>query len=339
MRKPTNNTSSSSLGLLLISSAVIGAGILVWLIVLTARMPQASANAPNFSLIETCSVNPVSEHTKVSMFNVTEMPDPVMIDTLPGLLLDTIEIITSACNGVVHGINRTTGQISYTPMGITFGGQTVLDIFQYRGLDNCSVWHVVSQTVCSQTVGTPPMVQSNCFPPINGVPPLDTAQRIFGPLNVVAGTNPIDWTSLVFTSFEVYYQCSDQRGTIELNCVNTNDASRAMIPWQNSQCSSMIDGPQIVAFTPPASNLPASTAFLPALLPAIPTSTSVAFSHTLTHNNAGTITYTQTSSNNFPYQAALRFRFQVSDTIGLVSNEGVGYFFYEYVLSGGPNKK
>lgn len=335
MRRVTSNTASSSLGLLLISSALIGAGIFAWLIVLTVRTPQASVNSPNFGLIETCSVNPVSEHTKVSMFNVTEMPDPVMIDTLPGLLLDTIEIITSACNGVVHGINRTTGQISYTPVGITFGGQTVLDIFQYRGLDNCSVWHLVSQTVCSQSVGTPPVVQSNCFPPVSGVSPLNTAQRIFGPLNVVAGTNPIDWSTLVFTSFEVYYQCSDQRATSPFTCVNTNDASRAMINWGRSECSLLTDIPSIGLTTPPAANLPANTAFLP------PNMANVnGYSHTLTHNNAGSITYTQ--NGNFPpaqYQAALRFRFQVSDTMGLVSNEGVGYFFYEYVDPGGPNKK
>lgn len=304
-----------------VTTAIISIGTIVWMTVLTTRSSGTITLAPLIAA-ETCSVTTQTEHYRIVMLNFTSADMPMVIEPLQGILPSTIQILSSACNGVINSINFTTGQITYTP---SIGEQqTIIDVFQYRALDSCGEWHVVTQSVCTQVVTIPPMFTENCYPEVLGSS--STAVRLLPNLGIVQGDNPIDWSTLEFISFDAFYE--NVPGST--NCVNTDEAQQAMLPWGTSQLNMPFSSPRILpaVLLPPA--LPGNTAIiLSPVIPADPSSRS--FRHELTHDNAGSIEYQQIPiTSPEAISVAFRIRVQVSDTSGVVSNPGVVYYFYEF---------
>lgn len=300
-------------------------GLAIWLLLLTIYVCNRVnvATVPLTTTMPTCSVLKKTEHSRVIMFNMTVSGTSVSIPIMDGLNADTVEIISGACSGVIQSVNYTSGEIVYTASFVEL--QTVLDIFQYRALDNCSVWHVVTQSVCSQTVPVPPTIETACYPEI----PEDASPSFtytFPMLTTIMGTNPIDWSTFQFVTFDAYYEFSSFEAGPTI-CINSDEAQRAMLPWGTSDFEFSPPGSQInpAVAQPPA--LPASTAVLFSPAPFGPSGT--AFTHTLQHIGGGVLTYTQTQSGAFspPVSVALRIRVQVSDTMGIASNTATLYLF------------
>lgn len=318
------------------TTVVVSIGLFIWLLFLTIYVCQRvdGTTIRTEAIVAVCSVAKNEEHSRVIMFNMTSPNMPLVIPIMPGLLFDTTEIVNGACSGVVNSINYTSGEISYTPSFEEL--QTVLDIFQYRALDNCSVWHVVTQSVCSQTTIVPPIIENGCYPELpESISP--SFVYTFPMVTATMGENPIDWPSFQFVTFEAYYEFVDVEIGPATICMNSDESQRAMIPWGTSELESPFFSPQITPAVAQPPTLPATTAVLTSPTPFGPGGTS--FTHTLQHIGSGVIRYSQTQAGaaSAPVPVAFRIRVRVFDTTGLVSNTATLYLFV--TESGGAGEK
>lgn len=287
-------------------------------ILLTRHAPGTTIVVPVPECNATLIPYPI-EHNRIVMMNESESMGSFDISVLSELLPDTIEIVSMACNGLLGDVNYTTGAIGYTP---TFGsGQsTVLDVFQYRGLDVCGKWHLVTQTVCSQRQLMPPLLLTACHPAAG----YELVPYTLPMIDFVLGSAPIDWSTLEFVGFDMFTPFSSLEVPIDM-CQDTTDAQRAMYPWGTSDLGA--SPTYITAAVPLPPTLPASTAVLQnEYLP--PFGTPGQMQHILTHANNGIVTYSLTT-NTFAVEvsSAYRMRVRVKDTNGLQSNTVAIYLY------------
>lgn len=218
---------------------------------------------------------------------------------------NTVQIIKQPCFGNIQSVNVITGNITYASNYI----DPYLDIFQYTIVDDCNIVRTVNQFVCKRGISAiPPMLNNAC----HTVQSFSTGT---GPSNYdltpsgVAGTNPIDWSTLTFLNLTTY------RDDDACNAINCNTMN---IPYGTTN-SVDYSPPNITSLT---SN--SITITWPSLNP------NPNLLITITHNGAGIITYTQNYNyynGNFAYKIGM----QVSDVNSNVSNTAM---FQWLVFSG-----
>lgn len=229
------------------------------------------------------------EITNIFAFNLSANVQIPPINLNP----HTVQILKLPCFGNIQSVDIVTGNITYAPNN----SNPYLDVFQYSILDDkCNIVRKVNQFVCQKGPSIiPPMLNNIChdFQTFGTGSPVNFDLTLSG----MAGTYPIDWSTLTFISISTY---------IDDDICNPKMCG-AMVPYGTTNSTNY--GPAIVtSFT--------SNSIVLHWPPLVMTPT---LNITFSHNNAGLLTYTIDylfENQNIAYKIGL----QVSDTHGNLSN-------------------
>lgn len=242
----------------------------------------------------------------------------VWIQLREGLQPGTVMLTQNSCTGNILTIDEMTGNVLYQPATDLAAGR--VDMYRYTAADACGVLHKVTQLVCQPT-STPPFANASGMnsttigggslgfpePPL---PPV-SLETAFG---IVAGTNPIDWSTFEFVDISTY--------TAPYSSLTGPTSAYPTFPYGTNASPSLL-GPGVTV-GPGSVRLDGTGAY-----------SGFAYTVTMSVDSSGffTISYsaspapfTWPSAPNYNWATAVRFRFRVQDTAGLWSNIGAHYY-------------